>query len=205
MDVNTWIIAWQEMSAAGLLKEPQTAAESEAAKKEAEAARIRRLEARDREAGLNSRPSDRDAAAARDAAIDEHNNAAEGVKFAGARPLFKINDANKALLSKAIKAEGLEFTAENLVAIFDSDKYHSRFELNQIGPAAPPDGRVVLQELSALLNGMTILGSGAAEKKLLTKWLRSTPTAMAAQIRKAHPDLAAKMDRILARPDAEVA
>ena len=203
LDVNTWIIAWQEMSSAGLLKEPQTAAEIEAAKKAAEEARIRRLEAQDRAEGLNSRPSDRDAAAAREAAIDEHNNAAEGVKFAGARPLFKICDANKALLNEAIKAEGLEFTADNLVAIFDSNKYHNRFELNQIGPASEPDAKVAAQELAALLAGMTVLGSGPTEKKLLRNWLRKTPTLLVAKIRKLNSDQALKMDRILERPDPE--
>src|SRR5580704_3678309 len=144
---GSWMEAWGNASAEGLLEEPLS-------EKEKEAQRLKRaaeLEARDRRDGLNPHVTEAELEEQRQKAIDEHNKNVE----AGTK---RLEEARKAVL-------------------------------NPTSDPTPADALAALK-------------SQPFERSHILKWLKTWDNSLIYTVRKAHPDLAVRIDAVMAgRPD----
>jgi hypothetical protein len=155
------------LECSGSLQEPLTEAELRTAEEEKTKERNARLEERDRRAGANF--------------VDSNGNVCTR----------HMSDSEREEMLEAAEKQSKEDYKNALKWI--KEKAEGKNQPTPLGPSAID----VANQLSNILNAVTIASSTPDTKRALTKWMRDNSSQLVITARRNNPELVAKMDKIL--------
>jgi hypothetical protein len=155
------------LESSGLLQEPPTEAELKTAEEKKVKERNARLEAQDRRAGASF--------------VDSNGNVCTR----------HMSDSEREEMMEAAEKQSKEDYKKALEWV--RGKAEAKNQPKPLGPSAID----VANELSNILNPVTIATSTAETKRALTKWMRANDSQLVITARRNNPDLVVKMDKIL--------